>query len=219
MPPRKARTGGGDHRGGEPRHGTPASPWGRPGTIAGKPSAEETTAEGPAAEAGRRERVGERDNLVRARKHVHSQGGSPGREGMTVAGLAPSLKEHGRRVKHARWAGTSHPPPGKRVAVPNPPGGGRKLGGPTVGDRGRPHAGRQGRQAPGAPPFSASSFGCRPGRNAHQAVKRAPSDLQEGAPGVGERDGEKFVDRVPHDKVRREVSTRVQEGRGVPLSH
>jgi RNA-directed DNA polymerase len=138
---------------------------------------------------------------------------------MTVAELAPYLKEHWRRLKQALWAGTYQPPPGKRVEVPNPQGGVRKLGVPTVVDRFLQHAVRQGLQAHWAPPFSESSFGFRPGRNAQQAVKRAPSDLQEGDTGVVDRDGEKFCDRVNHDKVMSEVSKRVQEGRVWTLSH
>src|SRR3989442_13227002 len=115
-------------------NGTPAIQWWRPWTIEGQPSEEETTAERPSEDEGLRERVGERDNLFRARKQVPSHGGSAGSDGMTVAALAPDLQEHWPRLTQALLEGTAQPQPGKRVAVPKPPGGSRKRGGPTVED-------------------------------------------------------------------------------------
>jgi RNA-directed DNA polymerase len=187
-------------------HGQPAIPWWLPWTIEGTPSEEEATAERPSAEEGLRERVVERDNRLRARKQVQSHGGSPGREGMTVAERAPARKEPGRRVKPALGDGTELPQPVQRVDVPNPPGGLRKRGVPTVVDRCIPPAGRPGLQAPGEPTCSAARVGFRPGGNAQHAVKRAPSYRNEGDPGVGERDREKVCARVHHDTGMRAVA-------------
>jgi RNA-directed DNA polymerase len=219
MPPLKAGTGCGDHRGGDPRNGKPAIQWWRPWAIEGKASEEETTAERPCEAEGRMDRVVQRDHRLRARKHVHSHGGSAGMEGMTVEALAPSLKEHGPRGKQALRAGPSQPQPGTRVEGPKPQGGSRKLGVPTGGDRFLQQAVRQGLQAQGDPPCSGSSFGCRPGRHAHQAGKRAPSYLKAGYPGVGDRDREKVFDRGNHAKVMREVSTRGRDRRVWTLIH
>jgi RNA-directed DNA polymerase len=108
-------------------NGKPAIQLWLPWTIEGKPSEEETTAEGPSEEAGLMERVVERDNLFRALKQVQSNGGSPGLDGMTVEELAPYLKEHWPRLKQALLEGTYQPQPVKRVEVPKPQGGVRKL--------------------------------------------------------------------------------------------
>jgi RNA-directed DNA polymerase len=165
------------------------------------------------------ERVVERDHQFRALKQVQSHGGSPGIDGMTVEELAPYLKEHWPRLKQALREGTYHPQPVKRVEVPKPQGGSRKLGVPTVVDRFIRQAVMQMLQAQWDPTVSDSSFGFRPGRKAHQAIKRAPSYLKEGYPWVVEMDLEKCFDRVNHDKVMREVSKRVRDRRVWPLIH
>jgi RNA-directed DNA polymerase len=116
-------------------NGKPAIQLWLPWTIEGKPSEEETTAEGPSEDEGLMEQVVERDNLFRALKQVQSNGGSPGRDGMTVEELAPYRKEHWPRLKQALLEGTYQPQPVKRVEVPKPQGGIRKLGVPTVVDR------------------------------------------------------------------------------------
>jgi len=161
-------------------NGKPATQLWLPWTIEGKPSEEETTAERPSEDEGLMERVVERDNLFRALKQVQSNGGSPGIDGMTVEELAPHLKEHWPRLKQALMAGTYQPQPVQRVEVPKPQGGIRKLGVPTVVDRFIQPAVMPVRQAQWDPTFSDSSFGFRPGRSAHQAIKRAQSYLKEG---------------------------------------
>jgi RNA-directed DNA polymerase len=165
------------------------------------------------------ERVVEHDNLFRARKRVQRHGGSAGMDGMTVAELAPYLKAPWRRLQQALVEGTYHPQPVKRVEVPKPQGGIRQPGVPTVGDRFIQQAVLPVLQAQWAPTFSESSFGFRPGRNAHQAVKRAPSYRKEGYPWVVDRDLEKFFDRVNHDKGMSAVSTRVRDRRVLTLIH
>lgn len=215
----KACTVGGDHRRGAPRNGQPALPVGRPWAIEGNPSAEETTAERPSEDEGRMERVGERDNLLRALTHVHSKGGSAGIAGRTVEELAPDRRAHGPRWTQALWAGTSPPPPVQRGEVPKPPGGIRPLGVPPVVDRVIQQAVMPVLQAQGAPPCSDASFGFRLGRNAPHAVQRAQSDLKEGDPWVGDMALEQVFDRVHHAKLRREVATRVQDRRVGTLIH
>jgi RNA-directed DNA polymerase len=175
-------------------NGKPAMQWWRPWTIEGKPSEEETTAERPSEDEGLMEQVVERDHRFRALKHAQSNGGSPGLDGLTVEELAPSLKEHWPRLKQALLEGTYQPQPVKRVEVPKPQGGIRKPGVPTVVDRFIQQAVRPVLQAQGDPTCSASSFGFRPGRHAHQAVKRAQSYLQEGYTWVVDMDLEKCFD-------------------------
>jgi RNA-directed DNA polymerase len=200
-------------------NGKPAIQLWLPWTIEGKPPEEETTAERPSEEEGLRERVVERDTLLRALKHVQRNGGSPGIDGMTVEALAPSRKEHWLRLKQARLDGTSQPQLVKRVEVPKPQGGIRNLGVPTVVDRFIQQTVRQVLQAQWDPTVSDSSFGFRPGRNAHQAVKRAPSYLNEGYTWVVDMDLEKCFDRVNHDQVMSEGSKRVRDRRVGTLLH
>jgi RNA-directed DNA polymerase len=140
-------------------------------------------------------------------------------DGRTVEELAPDLKEHWRRLKQALLDGTYHPQPVTRVEVPKPQGGLRKLGVPSVVDRFIQPAVMQGLQAPWDATFADASVGFRPGRHAHQAVKRAPSYLKEGSTWVVARDLEKFFDRVTHDKVMRAVSQRGRDRRVLTLSH
>jgi RNA-directed DNA polymerase len=200
-------------------NGKPAIQWWLPWTIEGKPSEEEPTAERPSEDDGLMERVVERGNLCRALKQVQRNGGSAGIDGMTVEELAPYLKEHWPRLKQALVEGTYQPQPVKRVEVPKPQGGIRKLGVPTVVDRFIQQAVMQGLQAQWDPTFSDSSFGFRPGRNAHQAVKRAQSYLKEGYTWVVDMDLEQCFDRVTHDKVMSEVSKRVRDRRVLTLIH
>jgi RNA-directed DNA polymerase len=159
------------------------------------------------------ERVVERDNLIRALKQVERNGGSPGIDGMTVEGLAPYLRHHWPRLKEALLRGAYVPQPVKRVEIPKPGGGVRKLGIPTVVDRFIQQAILQVFQPEWDPEFSESSFGFRPGRNAHQAVARAQRYVKEGFSWVVDMDVEKFFDRVNHDKLMNEVAKRVKDRR------
>jgi len=91
--------------------------------------------ESPSEDEQVMERVVEKDNLIRALKQVMRNGGSPGIDGMTVEGLGPYLKDCWPRLKMALLEGSYAPQPVKRVEIPKPGGGVRKLGIPTVVDR------------------------------------------------------------------------------------
>ncbi|MBP1758923.1 MAG: ltrA [Firmicutes bacterium] len=169
--------------------------------------------ESPSYDEQLMERVVERDNLIRALKQVERNGGSPGIDGMTVEALAPYLKHHWPRLKEALLRGAYIPQPVKRVEIPKPGGGVRKLGIPTVVDRFIQQAILQVLQPEWDPEFSESSFGFRPGRNAHQAVTRAQRYVKEGYTWVVDMDVEKFFDRVNHDKLMSEVAKRVKDRR------
>lgn len=159
------------------------------------------------------ERVVERDNLIRALKQVERNGGSPGVDGMTVEELAPYLKDQWPRLKEALLRGAYVPQPVKRVEIPKPGGGVRKLGIPTVVDRFIQQAILEVLQPEWDPEFSGASFGFRPGRNAHQAVARAQQYAKEGNTWVVDLDVEKFFDRVNHDKLMSEVAKKVKDRR------
>ena len=129
--------------------------------------------ESPSEEVRLMERVVEHDNMMKAYQHVKGNGGSPGVDGMTVEELGPYLRERWTELRKALLEGTYRPQPVKRVNIPKPGGGVRKLGVPTAVDRLVQQAFLQVLQPEWDPTFSECSFGFRPGRSAHQALRCA----------------------------------------------
>jgi RNA-directed DNA polymerase len=171
----------------------------------------------PVRDVGLMERVVERGNLLAALARVKRNGGGPGVDGMTVEGLPGYLREQWLQIRKALLAGTYQPQPVNRVEIPKPGGGVRKLGVPTVLDRFIQQAVLQGLQPEWDTTFSASSYGFRPGRSAHQAVAQAQRYLGEGYGWVVDLALEKFFDRVNHDKLMSLVKKRVADRRVLQL--
>jgi RNA-directed DNA polymerase len=171
----------------------------------------------PVREGRLMERVVERGNLRAALRRVKRNGGSPGSDGMTVEELPGYLGEHWPQIREALLAGTYRPQPVKRVEIPKPGGGVRKLGVPTVVDRFIQQALLQVLQLEWDKTFSESSYGFRPGRSAHQAVARAQRYLNAAYSWVVDLDLEKFFDRVNHDKLMSRVKERVADRRVLQL--
>jgi RNA-directed DNA polymerase len=121
-----------------------------------------------------------RENLALALRRVERNAGAAGIDGMRTDGLRPWLHRHWPQVKAALDAGTYRPRPTRRVTIPKPTGGVRELGVPTALDRLVGQALSQVLTPVFDPHFSGRSFGFRPGRSAHQAVKRAQRDIAEG---------------------------------------
>ncbi len=119
------------------------------------------------------EEVCERGNLKKAYQRVKSNKGSPGMDGMTVVELAFFLKEHWAEIKEKLLEGTYEPQPVRSVEIPKPGGGRRLLKIPTVVDRFIQQALMQVLQKKWDKDFSPQSYGFRPSRSAHQAVKKA----------------------------------------------
>jgi RNA-directed DNA polymerase len=140
------------------------------------------------------EKVCERQNLQAALKRVRQNAGSPGIDGMTVEELPNYLRVHWPRLRDELLAGRYQPQPVRRVAIPKPGGGERELGIPTVLDRFIQQALLQVLQPLFDPTFSDASYGFRPGRSAHDAVRRAQAYVQEGRSFVVDIDLEKFLD-------------------------
>jgi RNA-directed DNA polymerase len=163
------------------------------------------------------ERVVERSNLLRALARVKTNGGSPGIDGMTVEELPEYLRQHWPTLRAALLAGTYRPSPVKRVEIPKPSGGVRKLGIPTVLDRLLQQALLQVLQPEWDQTFSEGSYGFRPGRSAHQAIARAQAYLEEGYSWVVDLDVEKFFDRVNQDKLMSRVKERITDRRVLQL--
>jgi RNA-directed DNA polymerase len=163
------------------------------------------------------EEVVERENLKEALKRVRANKGSPGVDGMTVQVLPDYLKAHWPAIREQLLSGTYKSQPVKRVEIPKPDGGVRKLGIPTVLDRLIQQAVMQVLQRRWDRTFSEHSYGFRPRRSAHQAVARAQQYLAAGHRWVVDLDLEKFFDRVNHDKLMGQVAKRVTDKRVLKL--
>ncbi|MCC7170710.1 MAG: hypothetical protein IT459_09695, partial [Planctomycetes bacterium] len=144
------------------------------------------------------ELVCERRNLQAALKRVRSNKGSPGADGMTVEQLPDFLREHWPRIREKLLAGHYQPSAVKRVVIPKPGGGERELGIPTVLDRFIQQALLQVLQPRFDPSFSEHSYGFRPKRRAHDAVRRAQQYVQAGRRWVVDIDLEKFLEPSSH---------------------
>ncbi|MGH8244464.1 MAG: group II intron reverse transcriptase/maturase [Steroidobacteraceae bacterium] len=147
------------------------------------------------------EGVLERANLRCALKQVRSNQGAPGIDAMTVDELPDYLRHHWVDIRAQLVAGTYRPQPVRRVEIPKPDGRKRLLGIPTVLDRFIQQAIAQVVQAQWDPHFHPRSYGFRPQRSAHQAVRQLQADIREGYRWVVDLDLEAFFDRVNHDRL------------------
>jgi RNA-directed DNA polymerase len=173
--------------------------------------------ESPARTNRLMEEVCERENLKEALRRVKANKGSAGIDRMTVDGIADYLKQHWPAIREQLLSGTYQPKPVRRVEIPKPDGGVRKLGIPTVLDRFIQQAVMQVLQRQWDPTFSDHSYGFRPGRSAHQAVAQAQRYIAEGHGWCVDLDLEKFFDRVNHDKLMGQIAKRVGDKRLLKL--
>jgi len=146
-------------------------------------------------------RVLERGNLQRALKQVRRNKGAPGIDGMTVDALPDYLRHHWPALRAQLLAGTYRPQPVRRVDIPKPDGKTRPLGIPTVLDRFIQQAIAQVISAQWEPHFHPHSYGFRPQRSAHQAVRHVQTSIREGWGWVVDMDVQAFFDRVNHDRL------------------
>ncbi|WP_406945934.1 group II intron reverse transcriptase/maturase [Halobacillus sp. SY10] len=156
-------------------------------------------------------RVLSRPNLLQALKRVEKNKGSHGVDQMPVKSLRTHLKEEWTSLVESLRSGTYQPQPVRRVEIPKPDGGKRKLGIPTVTDRFIQQAIAQQLSEMYDPTFSEYSYGFRPNRDAHQAVRQAKEYIQEGYRWVVDMDLEKFFDKVNHDRLMATLSNRIQD--------
>jgi len=173
--------------------------------------------ESPAIDEQLMEEVCERENCKQALTRVKANKGSPGVDGITVHDLAGYLKQHWPAIREQLLSGTYVPQPVRRVAIPKPDGGVRKLGIPTVLDRFIQQAVMQVLQHRWDRTFSQHSYGFRPGRSAHQAVEQAQQYIAAGYRFVVDLDLEKFFDRVNHDRLMAKIAARVSDKRLLQL--
>jgi RNA-directed DNA polymerase len=159
------------------------------------------------------EEVCNRANLERALKRVKANKGSGGVDGMKVEELSAYLKGNWQEIKERLLTGAYKPQPVKRVEIPKPDGGMRKLGIPTVLDRFIQQAILQVLQEMYDKTFSEHSYGFRPKRSAQQAVLQAQKYISEGHTIVVDIDLEKFFDKVNHDRLMSTLAKRIEDKR------
>lgn len=167
----------------------------------------------PEAEERLMEEIISRGNLKKAYNRVVSNKGAAGVDGMTTGRLKEHLIREWARIREELLGGRYQPQPVRKVEIPKPGGGMRTLGIPTVLDRLIQQAMYQELGPLFEPGFSASSYGFRPGKSAHHAVKAARSHVASGLRWVVDIDLAQFFDRVNHDILMSRMARKVKDKR------
>ena len=188
-----------------------------PGRGAGRVEHGDANAARTKAEPTLMEAAVERSNMQRAYQRVVRNKGAAGVDGLRVSELGSLLRQHWPTIKAKLLAGSYCPQPVRQVSIPKPNGGERKLGIPTALDRLIQQALHQVLSPIFEPTFSEHSYGFRPGRNAHQAVRAAQRHVRGGHGWVVDLDLESFFDRVNHDLLMRRVGEKVEDRRVLKL--
>jgi RNA-directed DNA polymerase len=158
------------------------------------------------------ERILERDNMKRAWQRVQSNKGAPGSDGMRLDEFPAYAREHWSEIRQSLMDGSYQPRPVRRVVIPKPRGKGeRKLGVPCVVDRVIQQAILQILTPIFDPFFSESSFGCRPHRSAHGAIRQLKAIVKSGYRIAVDLDLEKFFDSVNHDVLMARIARKVTD--------
>lgn len=152
-----------------------------------------------------------KENLHKAWKQVKANKGAPGVDNISIEEFPEYARRHWEGIKTALLEGTYMPSPVKRVEIPKDGGGTRALGIPTVMDRVIQQAISQVLTPVFDPHFSQDSYGFRPNRSAHQAVRKVEKDIREGYRFAVDLDLEKFFDTVDHDVLMNRVARRIRD--------
>jgi len=163
------------------------------------------------------ERIVNAENMNKALKRVERNKGSHGIDGMQTDALRSYLMENGKALVLEILEGRYKPKPVRKVEIPKPDGGKRGLGIPVVVDRVIQQAIAQVLTEVFEPEFSEHSYGFRPNKSAHQALKQAEIYINSGYKVVVDMDLEKFFDRVNHDKLMHLISRKVSDKRVLKL--
>ena len=156
-------------------------------------------------------------NLKQAFKRVKSNKGAPGVDGVEIDEFTNWAKEHWKQCEIQLREGTYQPAPVRRVEIDKPDGGKRQLGIPTVLDRVIQQAITQVLSPLVEPTFSKNSFGFRPNRNAHQAVKQVHGFIKQKRRFAVDVDLSKFFDRVNHDLMMNKLKRHINDKRLLSL--
>lgn len=152
-----------------------------------------------------------RENLLLALKRVERNKGSHGVDKMPVKFLRQHVVENWLTIKKQILEGTYQPQPVRRIEIPKPDGGVRLLGIPTVTDRLIQQAIAQVLSNLYDPNFSNHSYGFRPKRSAHDAIREAKGYIEEGYRWVVDMDLEKFFDKVNHDRLMSTLAKKISD--------
>lgn len=163
------------------------------------------------------DRILAKENMKLAMKRVIKNDGSYGVDGMGCDELRTNIIKHWNKIKIKLLDGTYKPSPVRRVEIPKPDGGKRLLGIPTVIDRMIQQAIAQELNKIYEPTFSESSYGFRPGRSQHMAIKQAKEHINEGYKWVVDMDLERFFDTVQHDVFMNKISKKIKDKRVLKL--
>lgn len=158
-------------------------------------------------------------NLNRAYKQVKSKKGSGGVDRMEVGQLLPYLQQHKDELIASIVKGKYKPNPVRRVEIPKEGGKKRQLGIPTVVDRVVQQAIAQILSPIYEPHFSTYSYGFRPKRSAHDALKQCQQYISDGYKYTVDMDLEKYFDTVCHSKLIEILSRTIKDGRVISLIH
>jgi len=173
--------------------------------------------ESPTGQIRLMESICERNNMRRAIRRVIKNGGAPGVDGMTVRKIKRYLKRHWRKIEQALLDGTYLPMPVRQKEIGKPGGGVRLLGIPTVLDRVIQQAVAQVLTRIWDHTFSEMSFGFRPKRSQHDAIRQYREYVRSGLRYVVDIDLSKFFDRVNHDRLMARLATRIKDKRVLKL--
>ena len=158
-------------------------------------------------------RILDKDNLNRAYKRVKANKGAPGVDGMTIEAALPWLKENHKELVERIRKGKYTPFPVRRVEIPKPDGGIRKLGIPTVTDRIIQQAMAQQLMPIFEPLFSEDSFGYRPGRSAKDAILRIKEYAEQGYTRAVVLDLSKYFDTLNHTVLLNQLRQQIKDER------
>ena len=158
-----------------------------------------------------------KDNLNRAYKRVKANKGAAGIDGMTVEEALPYLKEHQRELTDRIYKGKYTPSPVRRVEIPKPDGGVRKLGIPTVIDRTIQQAIAQQLMPIYEPLFIETSYGYRPNKSAKDAIQKVKEYAEQGYTFAVTLDLSKYFDTLNHEKLINLLRKEVKDERVIQL--
>jgi RNA-directed DNA polymerase len=195
------------------RHGGIGEGVTQPGPFEEPQASSACTQQPTLADSCLMERITHPENLNQAHERVLANKGAPGVDGRTVRELSEWIKEHQKELVASLLDGSYRPQAVRGVQIPKPGGGVRQLGIPTVVDRLVQQAVLQVLSPVLDPGFSAFSYGFRPGRGAHDALRKAQEYVAEGRSIVVDIDLEKFFDRVNHDVLMNRLGRHVRDKR------
>ena len=164
------------------------------------------------------EYIGNISQLRRAFKAVKANKGAPGVDGQTIEEFEENLEEEIKKLSEEIQNWTYRPQPVKRIEIPKPGGAGvRKIGVPCIRDRILQQSIKMSIEWKYEQQFSEASFGFRPGRSQHQAIKEAQRHVKEGYEYVVDIDLEKFFDKIPQDRLMSKLAEVIKDKRILKL--